>query len=127
MLKTLGHKRLTFQLAIRRLESPCLFETRRDVQGSVTNASVHSTVCKWRLETIDEQEREDYIMLAAVVLSQGLPDVGMDAVSHLRHISLIKYSYDLMQQHIEPRNLEAPNSAGGQLYQQDATVTARYA
>ena len=123
-LNILGRKPLSFQMAIRRLQSLCLLKTRRDAQGSLMSASVHGTLCKWRLETIDEEEREDCIMLAALVLSQSLPDIGMDAVPYLRHVPLIKYTYGLMQQYIEPRNREAPS---GRLCQQYAAVNARYA
>ena len=123
-LNILGHKPLSFQMAIRRLQSLCLLKTRRDAQGSLMSASVHGTLCKWRLETIDEDEREDCIMLAALVISQSLPDIGMDAVPYLRHVPLIKHTYDLMQQYVEPRNREAPS---GRLCQQYAAVNARYA
>ena len=123
-LNILGHKSLSFQMAIRRLQSLCLLKTRRDTRGSLVSASVHGTICKWRLETIDEEEREDCIMLAALVISQSLPDIGMDAVPYLRHVPLIKHTYDLMQQYVEPRNREAPS---GRLCQQYAAVNARYA
>ena len=126
-LKILGHKALTFQLAIKRLESFCLLKTRMNDRSRMTSASTHSTICKWRLETIDEQERQDYIMLAALVLSQNLPGISMDTVPYLKHFPLIKYSYDMMQQYIELRNLEAPNGSSGRLCQQYATVIARYA
>ena len=123
-LNILGHKPLSFQMAIRRLQSLCLLKTRRDTRGSLMSASVHGTICKWRLETIDEEEREDCIMLAALVLSQSLPDIGMDAVPYLKHVPLIEYTYGLMQQHIEPRNREAPS---GRFCRQYAAVNARYA
>lgn len=123
-LKTTGQNLLTFRLAISRLEDLCLMKTRRDDQGVVTSVSVHSTICKWRLETIDEQEREDCIMLAASVLSQDLPDIGTDAVPHLEYIPLIKNSHNLILHYIEPRSLESPN---GRLCQQYAAVSARYA
>ena len=123
-LNILGHKPLSFQMAIRRLQSLCLLKTRRDAGGSLMSASVHGTLCKWRLETIDEEEREDCIMLAALILSQSLPDIGMDAVHYLRHVPLIKYTYGLMQQYIEPKSREAPN---GRLCQQYAAVNAKYA
>ena len=123
-LNILGHNPLSFQMAIRRLQSLCLLKTRRDTRGSLMSASVHGTICKWRLETIDEEEREDCIMLAALVLSQSLPDIGMDAVPYLRHVPLIEYTYGLMQQYIEPSNREAPS---GRFCQQYAAVNARYA
>ena len=123
-LNILGHKPLSFQMAIRRLQSLCLLKTRRDTRGSLMSASVHGTICKWRLETIDEEEREDCIMLAALVLSQSLPDIGMDAVPYLRHVPLIEHTYGLMQQYIEPRNREAPS---GRFCRQYAAVNARYA
>ena len=125
-LETLGHKTLTFELAIKRLESFCLLKTRMNDQSRVTSALVHSTICKWRLETIDEQERQDYIMLAALVLSRSLPDIGMDAGAYLRQIPLIKYSYDLLQQYIAPRILEAFAGTSDKLCQQYTTVIARY-
>ena len=123
-LNMLGHKPLSFQMAMKRLQNLCLLKTRRDAQGSLMSASVHGTLCKWRLETIDEEEREDCIMLAALILSQSLPDIGMDAVPYLRYIPLIKYTYGLMQQYIEPRNREAPS---GRLCQHYAAVNAKYA
>ena len=123
-LNILGQKPLSFQMAIRRLQSLCLLNTRRDARGSLTSASVHGTLCKWRLETIEEEEREDCIMLAALVLSQSLPEIGMDAVPDLRHVSLIKYTYGLMQQYIEPKSREAPD---GRLCQHYAAVNAKYA
>lgn len=123
-LKTTDQNLLTFRLAISRLEDLCLMKTKRDDQGVVTSVSVHSTICRWRLETIDEQEREDCIMLAASVLSQDLPDIGMDAVPHLEYIPLIKNSHNLILHYIEPRSLESPN---GRLCQQYAAVSARYA
>lgn len=126
-LKTLGHKALTFQLAVKRLESFCLLKTRTNDWSRVTSASMHSTISKWRLETIDEQDRQDYIMLAASVLSQSLPGISMDTVPYLKHFPLIKYSYHMMQQYIELRNLEAPNGSSGRLCQQYVTVIARYA
>lgn len=126
-LKTLGDRALTFQLAIKRLESFCLLKTRMNDQSRVTSASVHSTICKWRLETIDGQERQDYIVLAALIISQSLPSINMDNVPYLKHFPLIKYSYDMMQHYIEPRNLESPNGSSGRLCGHYTTVTARYA
>lgn len=126
-LKTVGDNRLPFQQATARLENLCLLKTRRDDRGNMMSVSVHSTVCKWRLETIDEQEREDYIMLAALILSYDLPDIGLDTVPRLGHIPLIKHSHDLMQQYIDPRSLEAVDGIGGRLCQHYATVVARYA
>lgn len=123
-LNILGHKPLSFQIAIRRLQSLCLLKLRRDARGSLMSASVHGTLCKWRLETINEEEREDWIMLAASILSKSLPDIGMHAVPYLRHVPLIKYIYGLMQQYIEPKSREAPN---GRLCQQYAAVNAKYA
>ena len=123
-LKKIGQNLLTFRLAISRLDSLCLMKTRRDDQSGVTSASVHSTISKWRLETIHTQEREDCIMLAALVLSQSLPDISMDAAPDLKYIPLVKDSHDLMLQYIEPRSLEPPN---GRLCQQFAAVSARYA
>ena len=123
-LKKLGHKPLSFQLAMGRLQSFCLLKTRRDARNSLVSALLHGTLCKWRLETIDKEEREDHIMLAALVLGQSLPDIGMDAVPYLRHVPLIKYTYGLMQQYIEPKDREAPS---GRLCQQYAAVSAKYA
>lgn len=123
-LKTIGQDLITFGRAISRLENLCLITTRRDDDGVVTSTSVHSTICKWRLETINERDREDWIMLAALVLSQNLPDIGVDAVPHLKFIPLIKNSLDLMQQYIEPRNVEPPN---GRVCHRYAAISARYA
>ena len=123
-LNKLGHNPLSFQKAIGRLQSLCLLKTRRDARGTLMSASVHGILCKWRLEMIDEEERENCIMLAALILSQSLPDIGMDAVPYLRHVPLIKYTYGLMQQYIEPRSREGPS---GRLCQQYAAVNAKYA
>ena len=122
LLRIAGNQ-LALGFAISRLENLCLIKTKRDEQSAVSRILMHSSICKWRLETIEQLEREDFIILAAWILKENLPDVDMNAVPYLKYLPLIKYSGDMIQLYLKPTSLEPPD---GRLCQQYAAIAIRY-
>ena len=57
-LTTLVQNKLKLRFAINRLESLCLLKTRRNIDGTVLSFSLHRSLCRWRLETLEEVQRE---------------------------------------------------------------------
>ena len=121
----MGLRRSKFILpqAIYTLEKFSIVKTRKGSDGSIVSFSVHGSVCRWRLETLDLTEREDWIMLAAFILGQQLPEIDTDKIPQLQNLALVKHSWDLFQRYITPESIEPLE---GRLCHPYGSVIGRY-
>lgn len=115
---------LGFRLAISRLEALCLLKGTKNSTGIVTHFSLHGLTCRWRVETMESNKKEDSILLAACVLSQRLPDIGEQTTSSLYYLPLIKHNQSLVGTYVHANVLEIPE---GRFCRPYAFVTARFA
>ena len=106
---TFVQNKLKLRFDINRLEPPCLLKTRRNIDGTVFSFSLPRSLCRWRLETLEEVEKEHWVMLAALTLSQRLPDDTVDERVFLTNPSLVKHFQHLIRSYIAPGTLEAPD------------------
>ena len=122
-LMGLTRSKFILRQAINTLEKFIIVKTRKGSDGSIVSFSVHSSVCRWRLETLDLTEREDWIMLAAFILGQQLPDIDTDKIPQLQNLALVKHSWDLFQRYITPKSIEPLE---GRLCHPYGSVIGRY-
>ena len=66
----LSMKELPLQTAVTQLEKFSLLKSRKIATESIISFSVHNFVCRWRSETLESSDREDWAILAAYVLSR---------------------------------------------------------
>lgn len=104
----MARNKLSLRWAILRLEDLCFLKTRKDIDGKAVSLSVHSMICKWRLETTEIHAREDWIMLAAYTLSIHLPSGSLGIGVRLKYFPLVKHMQDMINKYVDPSNLEAP-------------------
>ena len=122
-LNSLALNQLAHLLAISRLEDLCLLKVRKSLDGKVKDISIHNSICRRRLETLEDDEREDWIMLAACILGQRLPDIGVQTSPPLGYLHLVKHLDLLIRSSISISVLEAPY---GRLCHPYGFVTARF-
>ena len=113
---------LPLRLATNQLENFSLLKVRKDLDGSLLQFSVHSTICRWRLETFDSSEREEWVILAAYLLSRELIQPGRDDFPQLEYFDLIKHCCQLIQRYVTPEAIDPPE---GRLYRPYGLVMSR--
>ena len=122
-LQALTRNRLSLSSAISFLENLCLLKTRRGLDLKTVSFSIHGSIGTWRLETLTSVEREDWIILAAISLSQHLPAGGLEKGLQLRYLPFIQQCRHMIHKYINPANLKAPQ---GRLFEQYGTLAPQF-
>lgn len=107
-LNSLRANQLGFRFAVSRLEALCLLKVRRNPDGSPKYISIHGSICRLRLKTLEDDSREDWVMLVACVLAQRVPDSGLETGSLLGLLPLVKHTTLLIKSFVSTEALEAP-------------------
>ncbi|MCJ1247305.1 hypothetical protein MMC30_004519 [Trapelia coarctata] len=102
-------EQLSLRLAINSMEKLCLLKVRKAPSGDIISFSLHNSICRWRVETLNERERQEWAALASYLLCRTLLDPDTDFDLSTSHRVLILYSNNMLKSHIKRDSIEAPD------------------
>lgn len=108
-LLDLVKKDFNLRQAIMKLEKMCLAKVRKDGKGSITSWSVHNSICRWRLETLEPSERSEWALLTTYIVCASLQAIDSSPLSAIRYSVLVKHCQRILQTHLKREDTEAPN------------------
>lgn len=95
--------------AIMKLEKMCLTKVRKDQNGSIKSWSIHNTIRRWRLETLEPSERSEWALLNTYIVCASLQAIDSSPLSAIRYSVLVKHCQGMLQTHLKPEDTQAPN------------------
>ncbi|KAI9805171.1 MAG: hypothetical protein M1825_001007 [Sarcosagium campestre] len=111
-LADFAHDAIDFSSAVTRLKEFCMLKVRKDSGEGHPTLSLHNSVRRWRLETLESLEREEWILLSAYILAKKLaadndvPDVNLQAVRLSRQV---RHCWNLLGQYVSRHAIEVPH------------------